>query len=112
MYYRDTRKTNEKLVKAGGIIKKYQFLIERLRSGNSKIEVKFNEPNFVILGYSFVGNGYIKFQLQVVKNSLFIDYETMDSVDGKKKTSWKFDENLNQEEMFKIVSNDIILKHS
>lgn len=111
-FFRDTNQTNSELVRVGGLITKYGLLIDKLKSFSSKMQTKINEPNLVVIGFSFEDGGYKKFRFQVVSKILHIDFETKDNVYGVRKLSWKFDENLNQDKMFNSIKSDVLHRAS
>lgn len=75
--------------KSGGLENKYSELISFLMS-NEKLRLSRKNSNNVEIGYSFIGDGYVRFHLTEMNNNLLIRYESKDMVDGIQKLAWKF----------------------
>lgn len=96
--------------KYGGLKNKYSVLIEQIMT-NKKLQLQELNPNNVYIGYSFIGNGYVRFKLIEMSKKLQVSYESKDMVDGVQKLLWKFDENEDQNIMFAKITKDLVINN-
>lgn len=94
--------------KYGGILNKYNILIEFIMT-NKKLKLNQINSNNIEIGYNFIGNGYVKFKLIEISGILQIKYESKDLVDGVQRLIWKFSENEDQVKMAETISKDMFM---
>lgn len=94
--------------KSGGLEIKYQEFIDFILS-NEKLRLKQINSNNIEIGYSFIGNGHVKFKLTEMSKNLMVRYQSKDNVDGIQNLAWKFNENEPQSEMIEKISKDLFV---
>jgi len=95
--------------KSGGLFLKYKLLIDRILS-NEKLKLIKNHPNNIVIGYSFVGGGFVRFVITEMSRSLMIRYTTKDNINGEQSLGWKFSETMDQDDMFDKISRDMFVR--
>ncbi len=92
----------------GGLKKKYNTLIQNLMS-EEKMKLNIINSNKIEIGYNFIGGGYVFFRLIEMDKKLQIKYQSKDMVDGIQNIVWNFDESKNQDEMYEIITKELVV---
>ena len=90
------------------ILEEYRDLMTDLLS-NPKMKIISNSAGKAVIGYSFLGGGYVKFIVKERDSELIITYKSNDLVDGTLSKTWNFDNKKNQRDIFKEVSIGLLV---
>ena len=90
------------------ILEEYEDLIADLLS-HPKMKIISNSAGKAVIGYSFLGGGYVKIVVKEKKDELIITYKSNDLVDGTLRKTRTFYNKKNQRDIFKEVSIGLLV---
>ena len=105
-FFKDSYKENDKLVKEGGIYKKYQTLIDNFVVPEEGFNVVSKTNNYICVAMRN-STGSIVFHFQHMYSEINVTFEMNNILIGKHKLEWNFPETMSQTEMIKQIESRI-----
>ncbi|MGV0995174.1 hypothetical protein [Empedobacter falsenii] len=99
---------NKNTLSETNILEEYRDLMAELLS-HPKMEIISNSAGKAVIGYSFLGGGYVNIVVKEKKYELIITYKSNDLVDGTRSKTWVFHNKKNQRDIFKEVSIGLLV---
>jgi hypothetical protein len=106
-FFYDRNQQATKIVKEGGMKKKYSKLIDYLLSGDSRAKIYYESPSSITLGASSIG-GTVLFILTQTFGKLTVQWKFDSPVLGNHKIEWDFPEYDDHEKMIERIANDLL----
>ena len=105
-YVRSAKTLKQEIKQDGGMSVKYNVLVKSLLEGDSRARIYKETDMAIVLGAEALG-AYTKFEIFQGFGAISIHLTIHSNVFGLTKLKWDFKDDLPQEKMVEIISNDI-----
>ena len=106
-FFFDVNKMGKKVRREGGMSKKFEKLIEIIKSGDPRCKVFKEKKTYLIVGVASNAGGRTIFELTMTFSTVTIQYKTDSPIFGRHMLEWDFPVHMDQEEMAFQMFEDI-----